>query len=77
MPANSPASVTWSGSSGAWVATVDFHGLPQGFCHFDILQEGTTLIQNIAPTALEGGIYYNGVKYMPSVSGSKLEFIAQ
>lgn len=77
MPQGSPASVTWSGSSGAWVATIDFGILPQGFCRFEQVQEGITKIVNNGVTELSGGIIFNGVKYMPTVNGNKLEFVAQ
>lgn len=77
MPAGSPASVTWSGSSGAWVATVNFGSSPQGFCFFEYLQEGSTKIVNNGVTDLSGGIIFNGVKYTPRVNNYKLEFVAE
>ncbi len=77
MPQGSPASVTWSGSSGAWVATIDFGSSPQGFCYFEQVLEGITKIVNDGVTELSGGILFNGVKYMPHVNGNKLEFVAQ
>ncbi len=76
MPQGSPASVTWSGSSGAWVATVDFGSSPQGFCYFEQVLQGITKIVNDGVTELSGGIMFNGVKYMPTVNGNKLEFVA-
>ena len=77
MPAGSPASVSWAGSSGAWVATVDFGSSPQGFCYFEFLREGMTKIVNDGVTDLSGGILYNGTRYFPRVSGTKLEFVAE
>ena len=77
MPAGSPASVSWSGSSGAWVATVNFGSSPLGFCFFEYLQEGMTKIVNSGVTDLSGGIIFNGVKYTPRVNGYKLEFVAE
>lgn len=77
MPAGSPASVSWSGSSGAYVATVNFGSSRQGFCFFEYLQEGSTKIINNGVTDLSGGIIYNGVKYTPRVNNYKLEFVAE
>jgi len=77
MPAGSPASVTWSGSSGAWVATVDFGSSPQGFVFFEYLQEGRVKIVNSAVVDLSQGVHYGGATYMPTVSGNELKFIRQ
>ncbi len=74
MPAGSPATVSWSGSSGAYVATVDFGTSPQGFCYFEYLQEGMTKIVNAGAMDLSGGIYYDGHLYSPTVSGTQLIF---
>lgn len=77
MPSGSPATVTWSGSSGAYVATIDFGSNRQGFAWFEALVEGETKIVNNAVLEITPGLYYNGVKYYPSVNGNKLEFYAQ
>lgn len=77
MPQGSPASVSWSGQSGAYVATVDFGSSPQGFCYFEFLREGSTKIVHDGLTDLSGGIIFNGTTYMPTVNGNKLEFVAQ
>lgn len=77
MPAGAPASVTWSGQSGAWVATVDFGASPEGFVFFEYLQEGGVKIVNSAVVDLSQGVHYGGATYMPTVSGSELKFIRQ
>lgn len=69
-------SYSWSGSSGAWVCTVTTAN-PSGFFYFEFLQQGSTKIVNNGVTDLSGGIWFNGVKYMPHVSGTKLEFVAE
>ena len=74
MPAGSPATVSWSGTSGAYVATVDFGSSPQGYCYFEFLQEGMTKIVNAGATDLSGGIHFNGNIYYPEVSGDQLIF---
>lgn len=70
------ASVSWSGSSGAYVATVTC-AEPQAFFYFEFLHEGTSKIRNTAATEMTGGIYFNGTTYMPTVSGNELKFIRQ
>jgi len=70
------ASVSWSGSSGAYVATVTC-AEPQAFFYFEFMHEGTSKIRNTAATEMTGGIYFNGTTYMPTVNGNKLEFVAQ
>ena len=70
------ASVSWSGSSGAYVATVTC-AEPQAFFYFEFMHEGTSKIRNTAATEMTGGIYYGGATYMPTVNGNKLEFVAQ
>lgn len=78
MPSGSPATVTWSGSPGAYVATVAFApGNERGFCYFEAMQDGETKIVNHAVTDLSRGVTHNGVKYYPTVSGNELKFIAQ
>ncbi len=73
-----PASVSyaWSGTSGAWVCTVTTSAV-EGFFYFEFLQEGSLKIINNGVTDLSSGIFFNGVKYLPSVSGSELKFIAE
>lgn len=68
------ATVAWSGSSGAYVATVTTSA-PQAFFYFEFVQEGSTVIRNNAPTSLDGGVYYGGNLYEPTVSGTELKFI--
>ena len=70
------ATVTWSGSTGAYVATITT-SQPQAFFYFEFLQEGMAKIKQSAATELDGGIYFNGYKYMPTVNGNKLEFVKQ
>ena len=75
---NIPASISysWSGSSGAWVCTITT-AASKGFFAFEFLQQGETKIINNGVTDLSAGIYYNGHKYMPTVNGTKLEFVRQ
>lgn len=70
------ASVTWSGSTGAYVATVTCSE-PQAFFYFEYMVEGSAKIKNSAKTELSGGIIYNNTTYYPTVNGNKLEFVAQ
>lgn len=77
---NLPSGVTyaWSGTSGAWVCTITVApSATQGFFCFEFLQEGGVKIINNGVTDLTAGIYYNGVKYVPTVSGTELKFIAE
>ena len=69
------ASVSWSGSSGAYVATVTC-SQPQAFFYFEFMQQGTAKIKNSAKTEMTGGIIFNGTTYMPTVNGNELKFIA-
>jgi len=70
------ATVSWSGSSGAYVATITC-SQPQAFFYFEFLVEGVAKVKNSAATELTGGIYFNGYRYMPTVNGNKLEFVRQ
>lgn len=70
------ATVSWSGTIGAYVATVTCSE-PQAFFYFEYLVEGGAKIKNSATVEMTGGIYFNGDRYMPVVNGSKLEFIRQ
>ena len=76
--ASCPATVVWSGSSGAYVATVTPAApTAQLFVKASYQVGGETYINNRAPVGLSGGIYFNGTLYMPTVSGNELKFIAQ
>ena len=76
--ASCPAVVTWTGSSGAYVATVTPAApAAQLFVRATYQVGGSTYINNRAPVSLSGGIIYNGTVYMPTVSGNELKFIAQ
>ena len=68
--------VSWSGTTGAYVATVTC-SQPQAFFYFEYLVEGVAKVKNTAKTELVGGIYFNGQTYMPAVNGNKLEFLRQ
>ena len=68
--------VSWSGSPGAYVATVTC-AQPQAFFYFEYLVEGVAKVKNSAATELTGGIYFNGQTYRPTVSGNELKFIRQ
>lgn len=70
------ATVSWSGTTGAYVATVTC-SQPQAFFYFEYTVEGVAKIKNIAKTEMTGGIIFNGTTYMPTVNGNKLEFVAQ
>ncbi len=73
------ATVTWSGSAGSWVCTVTFSGArPQSmFFKFSFIQEGGVVIRNNATTDLSSGIYVNGTKFVPTVSGNNLIWTKQ
>ena len=68
--------VSWSGTTGAYVATVTCSE-PQAFFYFEYLVEGVAKVKNSAKTELTGGIYFNGQTYMPTLNGNKLEFVRQ
>lgn len=70
------ATVSWSGTTGAYVATVTC-SQPQAFFYFEYMVEGVAKIKNSAKTEMTGGIIFNGTTYMPTVNGNKLEFVAQ
>ena len=73
------ATVTWSGTAGSWVCTVAFTGTRPSlmFFKFNFLQEGGVVIRNNATTDLSSGIYVNGVKFVPTVSGNNLVWAKQ
>ena len=73
------ATVTWSGTAGSWVCTISFSGTrpPSMFFKFNFLQEGGVVIRNNATTDLSTGIWVNGVKFVPSVSGNNLIWTKQ
>jgi len=73
------ATVTWSGMTGAWVCTISFSGQrpPALFITFRFLQEGGVVIRNNATTDLSSGIWVNGTKFVPSVSGNNLIWTKQ
>ena len=73
------ATVTWSGTAGSWVCTVAFTGTRPSsmFFKFNFLQEGGVVIRNNATTDLSSGIYVNGVKFVPTVSGNNLIWTKQ
>ena len=60
-----------SGSPGAWTWTITTTS-PRGFFQFRALQEGRTVIRNNASVELSQGVWVNGKKYMPVVSGTTL-----
>ncbi len=69
----------WTGGMGAWVLTIDFNDTRPSslFFKFSFLQEGGVVIRNNAQTDLSAGIYVNGVKFVPSVSGNNLIWTKQ
>ena len=69
----------WTGGTGAWVLTIDFNDTRPSslFFKFSFLQEGGVVIRNNAQTDLSAGIYVNGVKFVPSVSGNNLIWTKQ
>ena len=73
------ATVSWSGTAGSWVCTVSFSGTRPSsmFFKFNFLQEGGVVIRNNATTDLSTGIWVNGVKFVPSVSGNNLIWTKQ
>ena len=73
------ATVSWSGTAGSWVCTVTFSGTrpPSMFFKFSFLQEGGVVIRNNATTDLSSGIWVNGTKFVPTVSGNNLIWTKQ
>ena len=73
------ATVTWSGTAGSWVCTVTFSGTrpPLMFFKFSFIQEGGVVIRNNATTDLSSGIWVNGTKFVPTVSGNNLIWTKQ
>ena len=70
------ATVSWSGTTGAYVATITC-SQPAAFFYFEYMVEGVAKIKNSAKTEMTGGIIFNGTTYMPTISGNELKFIAQ
>ena len=70
------ATVSWSGTTGEYVATVTT-AEPQAFFYFEYMVGGQVKIKNSAKTEMSGGILFNGTTYLPTVNGNKLEFVAQ
>ena len=70
------ATVSWSGTTGEYVATVTT-AEPQAFFYFEYMVEGQVKIKNSAKTEMSGGILFNGTTYLPTINGNKLEFVAQ
>ena len=73
------ATVTWTGEAGARVCTVTWSGTRPSsmFFKFTFLQEGGVVIRNNATTDISSGIYVNGVKFVPTVSGNNLIWTKQ
>ena len=73
------ATVMWSGTAGSWVCTVTFSGTrpPLMFFKFSFIQEGGVMIRNNATTDLSSGIWVNGTKFVPTVSGNNLIWTKQ
>ncbi len=69
----------WTGGTGAWVLTLNFNGTrpPSLFLRFSFLQEGGVVIRNRATTDISAGIWVNGVKFVPTVSGNNLIWTKQ
>ena len=70
------ATVTWTGSAGAWVCTTAWSGeRPSSlFFKFTFVQ---VVIKNNAQTDLSTGIIVNGTRFVPSVSGNNLIWTKQ
>ena len=71
--------VMWEGQAGTWRCNVTFDGTrpPSMFFKFSFLQEGSVVIRNNATTDLSTGIWVNGVKFVPTVSGNNLIWTKQ
>ena len=74
-----PWDFNWTGGTGAWVLNLDFNGTRPAslFLRFSFLQEGGVVIRNNATTDISAGIWVNGVKFVPSVSGNNLIWTKQ
>jgi len=71
------ATVAWSGSAGNWTCRLTNNtGGNSLFAFMEYLQEGSVKIVNSAPTDISAGVIVNGVKYMPTVSGTTLTWEA-
>ena len=78
IPSSIVTSCTWSGQNGAWTNTVVVPATHQHvFFTYHKWQPGGTIIRNNATTDLSFGIYVNGVKFVPSVSGNNLIWTKQ
>ena len=71
--------VMWEGGPGTWQCNITFDGTRPSsmFFKFNFLQEGGVVIRNNATTDLSSGIWVNGVKFVPSVSGNNLIWTRQ
>lgn len=72
-------SVDWTGGPGTWQCNIGFDGTRPSsmFFKFTYLQEGGVVIRNHAASDISAGIYVNGVKFVPSVSGNNLIWTKQ
>ena len=68
--------VSWSGTTGAYVATITC-SQPAAFFYFEYMVEGVAKIKNSAKIELTDEVIFNGTTYMPTVNGNKLEFVHQ
>ena len=72
------ATVTWTGSSGDWTCRIENNtGGTSLFAYMEYVQQGGTKIVNEAAMDITQGIYVNGVKFIPSVSGNNLIWTKQ
>ena len=73
------ATVNWQSDGNVWTCTVTFSGTRPSsmFFKFTFLQEGGVMIRNNATTDISAGVWVNGVKFVPSVSGNNLIWTKQ
>lgn len=75
---SSLATVTWTGSSGNWTCRIANNtGGNSLFAYMEYMQQGGTKIVNNAAMDITQGIYVDGVKFVPSVSGNNLIWTKQ
>ena len=78
IPASLVTSCRWDGQNGAWTNTVVVPATHQAaFFTYHKWQAGGTVIRNKAALDISQGIWVNGTKFVPSVSGNNLIWTKQ
>ena len=78
IPSSIASSCEWTGQNGAWTNTVVVPAsYGRMFLTYHKWQPGGTVIRNNAATDVSAGIWVNGTKFVPTVSGNNLIWTKQ